>query len=583
MRMLAIPGILAFIGSSFEGVSMALLVPTIKGVIARDFFFVKEMPVLGEMLKKVPDAQIGNTKIFAFLIFLILLNVILKNIILYFSRISTLFYVRKFSNNLRKLIFDKYLRFGKVFFDLNSSGHLHQILIGYTNQVAQELKVLETVFIHTCNILVYTIILMVISFKLTVFSFVCLPMFYLGMKLVIGRIKHLSKKYSQSYSEMGKKISNSLSCMPLIKAYANESREREWFEYTSDRVANYEISMDRRLSLVLPVQEVCMLVILLLMVAYTALLFVGEQSGHVAGYLIFFLLLRRSMFSLNIVSNHLTGLARISGPYVEINSILKRNEQFVMKQGENKFDSLKEEIRLEDVSFEYISGNPILKNISFEVKKGEMVALVGASGSGKSTIINLLMRFYDPTSGEVLFDGENVKGFSFQSLRERIALVSQETYLFNASLRVNLVYGVSRSLTEDEIWEALEKAKLSAFVKKLPDRLEAMIGDRGINLSGGEKQRLSIARAILKKPEILLLDEATSALDSTTEAMIQEALDDLIADKTSLVIAHRLSTIQHANRIMVIDDGKIVEEGTLSGLLVKKGMFYQFWEQQRFR
>jgi subfamily B ATP-binding cassette protein MsbA len=211
-----------------------------------------------------------------------------------------------------------------------------------------------------------------------------------------------------------------------------------------------------------------------------------------------------------------------------------------------------------------------------------VTALVGTTGSGKSTLMNILMRFYECPTGTIFVDGADIREYSLSSWRSRIALVSQDAQLFNGSLKDNLLYGITRDVSDEELEQVLQKASLKDFCDGLSAGLETVIGDRGVRLSGGEKQRVSIARAMLKDAEILFLDEATSALDSTTERSIQKALVELLVDKTALVIAHRLSTVQDANRVLVLEKGEIIEQGSVQELIAKEGVFARYWKEQKF-
>ncbi len=223
----------------------------------------------------------------------------------------------------------------------------------------------------------------------------------------------------------------------------------------------------------------------------------------------------------------------------------------------------------------------MLEDISFSVEKTKMTAIVGPTGSGKTTLMSVLMRFYDCEPGMLYVDGMDIREYTLESLRSRMALVSQDTLLFNDTIGNNIAYGL-KDVTKKQIQTAVEEASLADFVAKLPQGLDTIVGDRGVQLSGGEKQRVSIARALLKGADILILDEATSSLDSRTEALIQTAIDRVTKGKTSIVIAHRLSTIKNADTIVVIEHGKCVEQGALEELLAKKGVFHSYWEAQKF-
>ncbi|MBI3315356.1 MAG: ATP-binding cassette domain-containing protein, partial [Candidatus Omnitrophica bacterium] len=235
------------------------------------------------------------------------------------------------------------------------------------------------------------------------------------------------------------------------------------------------------------------------------------------------------------------------------------------------------------LNFFYREKRPVLRDLSVSIKKGQMTAIVGPTGTGKTTLVHLLMRFYDCPPGSILVDGADIRDFKLNSWVERTAFVSQDPMLFNDTLRANIIYGLNRPVTDGEIMDAARKARLEDVILKLPEGLDTVIGERGAMLSGGEKQRVSITRAFLKDAEILILDEATSALDTKTERSIQQAIDEMGKKRTVIVIAHRLSTVVNADKVVVIEGGCVVEQGTLKTLLDQKGKFYEYWEAQKQR
>jgi ABC-type transport system involved in Fe-S cluster assembly fused permease/ATPase subunit len=261
-------------------------------------------------------------------------------------------------------------------------------------------------------------------------------------------------------------------------------------------------------------------------------------------------------------------------------ALLHEPAEIVDRPGAKPLHVAKGEIKFENVSFAYDPERPILKHVSFEVSAGKMVAIVGPSGAGKSTISRILFRFYDISSGRVLIDGQNIKAVTQASLRAALGMVPQDTVLFNDTIEYNIRYG-RPDATEAEVRDAARLAQIHDFIMTLPQGYHSLVGERGLKLSGGEKQRVAIARTILKSPPILMLDEATSALDSHTEKEIQDALDRVARDRTSLVIAHRLSTVVHADNIIVLDHGEIVEQGTHLELLAKGGLYASLWTRQR--
>ena len=256
-----------------------------------------------------------------------------------------------------------------------------------------------------------------------------------------------------------------------------------------------------------------------------------------------------------------------------------KNTQPTIKSGVKKLDNFNEKIEIYDLNFEYVKNFPVLNNISIDIKKGETSAIVGSTGSGKSTLIKLILRLYDPTSGEIRFDETNIKDIKIESLRNKIGLVSQDIFLFEGTVFENIAYG-NLDAANEEVWEAARLAECDKFINLLPNKENTIVGERGQKLSGGQRQRISIARAILKNPEILILDEATSADDNETEAAIQRSINTLKKGRTVIAIAHRLSTIRNAEIIYVLEDGMIVEAGNHESLLDIEGVYSKLWSVQ---
>ncbi|MBC7825208.1 MAG: ATP-binding cassette domain-containing protein, partial [Candidatus Parcubacteria bacterium] len=247
--------------------------------------------------------------------------------------------------------------------------------------------------------------------------------------------------------------------------------------------------------------------------------------------------------------------------------------------GTSQFSGLERAIEFIAVDFGYDPASPVLKDITLTIPRGKMTALIGASGAGKTTLVDLIPRFYDPIRGRILLDGKDLRSFSTKSLRHKMAIVSQETFIFNASVRHNIAYGLE-NVTDAEVWTAARQANALDFILEMPQQFETTLGDRGVRLSGGQRQRLAIARALLRNPEILILDEATSALDSVSERLIQESLEQLSEGRTVIAIAHRLSTISRADKVVVLEQGQIVEQGTYQELLNVRGKLWNYHQIQ---
>ena len=580
---LIVPSALALAATLFEGISVGLLIPTIKGIIEKDFDFARNLSVLGDILAALPSTVVQrNSSIFILLVTFIFVAAFVKNVLHYFSSITVSFQVRRFASNLRKLIYERYLSFGKLFFDQQNIGHLQQVLVGYTSQIAQQMLVLQNSLYQFFTLFVYFFIMFIVSWELTVFTAVAFPILHFSFKWLIQKIENTSVSYVEFYSELGKRISNALTCIPLVKAYTNEAKEKQWFQQTNNCVERLEFSVDKKQLLVSPLQEIIMLFVFLALVGGMAFLLTKRQSGDIAGFMVFFVVLRKSMNAFGFFNQAQSSLASVRGPILEVIKVLDHEDQYSVPEGKKNFAGLRKAIEFDHLNFFYPKGIQALKNVTLDIERRKLTAIVGASGAGKTTLINLIMRFYDCSDGILKIDGVDIREFSLKSLRAKIALVSQDPLLLNASLRINLAYGLNGNVANGGLTEAVKKARLYDFIMTLPEGFETEIGDQGIKLAGGEKQRVTIARAILKNPEILLLDEATSSLDSQTERLIQEALDELIRDKTTVVVAHRLSTIKHADKIIVMENGQLVEQGTLKELLFAKGKFYEYWEAQKF-
>ncbi len=582
LTIFVLPIFLGFCGALFEGSSFALLIPTVKGIIEGNTHFVKDMPYLKTFFSILPlEFKDRSIKIFAILVLLTFISVVLKNLFSYLTSISSSFQVWHFSNNLRKRIFEKYLSFGKLYFDQNNIGRLHELLTGYTRQISLQLRDANSTIFMLLTLIVYLFIMVKISWKLTLLIFIISPVFYFSLNTLVHKIKLSSESYIINYNSLLKNLSNSLLCIPLIKSYSCEEFEKEKFNKDSDRVESNEFSIDKKRELISPLSEIMVMCLIIVLIGIMAFLLYIKKEGEVSSFMVFFLLLRRSMGAFSAVSRFQSILNAISGPISEIKTIFNDENKFFVKSGDKEFKGLKDKIELKDLSFSFPGKTSVLKRVNLSIEKNKVTAIVGPSGAGKSTIINLLLRFYDYKDGEILLDNKSIKDFSLKSYLSKIAYISQEAYLFNDTLKNNLIYGLGER-SEKDILEAIKKANLESLLNKLPDGLNTQIGDRGVKLSGGEKQKVSIARTILKNAEILIMDEATSSLDSVSEREIQSALHEASKERTTIVIAHRLSTIKNADKIIVISDGTVKEEGNLNELISKKSLFYELWEEQKF-
>jgi len=576
-------GMSSLTAAFFAGVSASLLILLTKGLVERDFAFVWRTPLLegamGEFLKPV---LVGNLELFILVVGLVFLSACMKSVFAYAASLASLYQSNQLTHQVRTSLYSRYLSYGKLFFDRSNIGSLMDPLTRSTYMIRDMLTRLGKSFISFFILLVYVAIMFVISWKLTLLVLLIFPFVNYFIKPVVGKISEASTEVKDSYRTLMEKISNVFSCVPLVKSYAGEDEESKAFDAVSSQVSALHLKMGKRQALVVPLQEILILVSLVLLTSVMAYLSMRGQFGEVTVFLVYLYLLRVSMNAFSDLAQFSAMLASVRGPISEILGALNVQDKPVIRDGIEQFRGLKERIDFHHLSFSYVREIPILKDLSFSAKRGKMTAIVGATGSGKTTLIHLLLRFYDVPAGTITLDGVDIRNFTLQSLTSHMAFVSQETLLFNDTLRHNIAYGLNGKLREQDLIESTKKARLYGFIKSLPEQFDTLVGDRGVKLSGGEKQRVALARAFLKGSEILLLDEATSALDTQTEQLIQEAIDEAVKDRTALVVAHRLSTIRHADHIVVIEEGRLVEEGPLAELLERKGRFHQYWAAQKF-
>ena len=440
---------------------------------------------------------------------------------------------------------------------------------------------LQVAFREPFLIIGYLVLMLNISWELALFSVLFLPL----VGLIIGNIvKKLRRPASKSQQRMGDLVSvldESLGGIKIVKTYTATDYIKEKFHALNQNLSDTLLWMARRQQLASPMSEFLGITAVAVILVFGGSL-VMNGSLSAAGFIAFIAAFSQITRPVRAFIDQFAHINQGVAAGERIFALLDdKNEINDMAEAKD-FEGLKEKIEFRDVHFSYDESREIIHGVSFEVRKGETVALVGPSGGGKSTLSELMERFYDINSGDILFDGVSIRDLKQESLRSAMSLVSQETVLFNDSIKSNIALG-RRDATDDEIIEACKVANAHNFIMESPEGYDTNIGDRGAKLSGGQRQRLSIARAVLKNPEILILDEATSALDTESEKLVQDALTKLLKGRTSVVIAHRLSTIMNADRIFVIDEGRIVESGKHDELLAKGGVYAKLVELQNVK
>lgn len=516
-----------------------------------------------------------------FVISIIISTAFLKNITNYFASYHVTRLRTGVLRDIREKLYNKIIHLPVSYYSERRKGDVMARMLGDINEVQNSFfQILELVVREPLTILFSIITMFVISAKLTLFVIAFIPI----SGIIISRVgKNLKAKSVKAQQENGIFISildETLAGLKVVKSYNAENSFTEKFNSSINRLLRLSNSIGNKNNLASPLSEFLGIVTIATLLWFGAQLVVEEKSLSSATFITYIALAYTILTPAKAISKASyqvkTGLAAAERVF----TLMEQENTIVNAENPVEKTSFNEKIALENINFRYENEN-VLKNFSLEIPKGKTIALVGQSGSGKSTIANLLTRFYDVNEGEVKIDDINIKNIQLKSLRDMMGLVTQDSILFNDTIKGNISLG-KPDATDDEIIEALKIANAYEFVKDLPNGIHTNVGDSGNKLSGGQKQRLSIARAVLKNPPIMILDEATSALDTESERLVQQALENMMQNRTSIVIAHRLSTIQKADRIVVMQKGEIVEQGTHDELLAKNGMYARLVSMQSF-
>ena len=484
--------------------------------------------------------------------------------------------------DLRAQLYKKVVSLPIGFFTEERKGDVMSRMTNDVNEVeASIMSTLDMLFKDPIMILVYLITLFTISWQLTLFVLVLLPI----AGLLIGRIgrslKRASSKGQEQNAEILTQIDETLGGLRVVKAFNAEGKLTDRFLNLINATRATFNRINRRYYLAHPVSEFFGTALIAILLWFGGTLILGDYSSIDAATFIYYLVIFYSIIGpAKDLSKATYGIRRGMASLERIDKILKVESTIRNIDNPVKISDFQSVIRYEDVSFSYQADRPVLQHINLDIHKGQTIALVGQSGSGKTTLADLLPRFYDPTAGRITIDGVDIKNLKTFDLRALMGNVNQEAILFNDTFYNNITFGVE-SATMEEVRQAARIANADDFIMATPDQYQTIIGDRGSRLSGGQRQRISIARAILKNPPILILDEATSALDTESEKLVQEALVNLMKDRTTLVVAHRLSTIRNADLICVLHEGQIVEQGTHDQLMALSGYYRRLIEMQQ--
>ncbi len=504
-----------------------------------------------------------------------------KNISLYIKNITLSIVQYRLIRDLRNKLYSHFHYLSLSYFNKNKSGELTAVLVNDIDNMRNSLSIMfQKLFVEPINIIFLMSLLFIVSTKLALIALLIIPVSGIIIFGISHSIRRRSARSQAQLAGMTSMIAETIGSMRIVKAFATKGFEINRFAKETQKYYKLMIRRDRLRFVSSPVSETfgATIAALLLWVGARDVLVIESISSE--DFLRFILLL----FSLfqplknltNVVNELQNGLASADRVFAIMD--IKSDIQDV--DNAFKVKDLNSSLSFNDVSFTY--GNKdekVLNNINFKINKGEIFALVGPSGAGKSTLVDLIPRFYDTLSGSIKIDGKDIKDLELKSLRSLMGIVTQETFLFDDTVKANISYGVE-NISDDEIKDASKAANAHEFIKKLPDGYNTIIGERGVSLSGGQKQRIAIARAIVKNPPILILDEATSSLDSESEKHVQSAIENLMSERTVFVIAHRLSTVHNANKILVLENGQIVQEGKHDDLINVDGLYKQLHKMQ---
>ena len=575
----------------FNTFNYVMIIPILDTMFSEGYQFtpVYEMPkirlngdFLSEFLNYLYTITFGEYKVVNVLLLLavvLLVTNFLSNLFRYLGgytvesmRANTL---QRMRNDMFDNIIDmnvgyfRHQRKGDIISKITSDVMMVQFCITNTLQVA---------FREPFLIIGFLFLMFSISWELSVFSIIFLPLVGVVIGSIVKRLRHPAKKGQERMGDMVSVLDEALSGIKVVKSYTAEGYVKRKFRNLNAEFTRLVLSMARKQQLASPMSEFLGISAVSVILIFGGML-VMNGSLSAAGFIAFIAAFSQITRPVRSFIDQFANINQGIAAGERIFSIIDARSEITDAPDAVEFEGLKESIEFRNVCFSYDGSREVLDNISFEIRKGETVAIVGPSGGGKSTLSELIPRFYDATSGDILIDGRSIRSYTQESLREHMSVVAQETVLFNDTIEGNIALGKAGA-THGEVVEAARVANAHNFIMEAPEGYQTNIGDRGVKLSGGQRQRLSIARAVLKNPEVLILDEATSALDTESEMLVQEALNSLLKGRTSVVIAHRLSTIHNADKIIVIDQGRIAEQGTHSSLMAKGGIYAKLIEMQ---
>lgn len=587
--------------SVFSVFSITLLIPFLKLIFDSDVSYYQELlnkglPKFEYSAKYFSDwgyyhmadliISYGKTTMLMWICFTVFFATFLKNVCRYFA----MYFLAPIRNgvvkDLRNKMMKKSLELPLSYFSDERKGDMMSRMTTDVIEIEWSImQTLELIFREPLLIIISLVMLIVISPYLTLYVFLLLPVAGLAVALVSRSLKSRSAKGKVVFGQLFNIMEETLGALKVIKAFTGERFVQSRFEKVNAEYNKISIGLYRRSDLSSPISETVVLGVLMLILFIGGVMVIDNTSTLTAeSFIGYFAVASQIVPPIKQITLAYNNIQKGIASEERIEKILDAENPIVNKPNAEKLEQFNHSIEFRQVSFAYHKGDAgyVLKNIDLTIPKGKTIALVGQSGSGKTTMADMIPRFYDTDLGEIRIDGISLKDMDIESLRKQIGVVTQESILFNDTIEHNITFGMDQ-YDKAKVIEAAKIANAHEFITQQPNGYDTNIGDRGGKLSGGQRQRISIARAILKNPPILILDEATSALDTESERLVQDALNNLMKNRTSIVIAHRLSTIINADEIIVINQGELVEKGTHKELLEKNGIYKKLYDMQNFK
>ena len=565
-----------FVASLMDGTTFVLLIPFL-----RTLFGQQALPATGGSVVETLLGKIAGPFLLAgdraaavrSVVVILLIALVVKNAAAYGAAMSSVAIEEGVVRDLRVRLFRHLQILPLGFFQRTRGGQLLARVVFDTDQVKTAVMAALASFLRNVSlIVVYLAILLGLSWRLTMIALVLAPLLVLIIRPVVARVRRRSRAQADDRGELTSLVSEMVASVKLVRAYVAEAFEVARFQQLADRYRGRVIGAQAASTLTSPISEIFSGVVLVMLLLF------GISQLRPEVFIAFIAVALRLMSPVKAVAQYPTTMAGAVAAADRVFEVLDLPSDEGDAPGAIAA-TFRDRIEYRGISFSYDGAAPVLQGVDLDVRRGQVIAIVGPSGAGKTTLLDLLPRFYEPTCGAILMDGVSVAQFTRSSLRGLMGIVSQETILLNDTVLANIAYG-RQDFTLDQVRAAARAANAHGFVSQLPEGYQTLLGERGTRLSGGERQRIAIARALLRDPPILILDEATSALDMESERLVQEAIDRLMVHRTTFVIAHRLATVQHADLIIVLAEGRIVERGTHATLYAAGGLYRRLHDMQ---